>query len=188
MIYLPYNSQKRKVSLCRSNPSNCCPLVCRAKDNNFPLLCRAVWASLSCHQLAVWRNIFPVMEGTRHRSWWLSSGAVTYSVLALIWRWGKRDLTALPQKSGPSEAWKRDPPPPRAPFFARRCTRKCTYKVKKSSRSECAHAARACQCKSTWCGCTEGLEGGEWQWVVSMWAGGGARQTKRHSLNDGTWA
>lgn len=53
------------------------------------------------------------MAGARQRGGWLSSGAATCWLLALIWRGRNRDLTALPQKSGPSHAWKGDllPPP-----------------------------------------------------------------------------
>lgn len=54
------------------------------------------------------KNIFPVVAGRRQRGGWLSSGAATCLVLALIWRGGNRDLTALPQKSEPSDARKRD--------------------------------------------------------------------------------
>lgn len=65
----------------------------------------------SCYQLAIWKNIFPVVAGTRQRGGWLSSGAATCLVLALIWHGGNGDLTALPQKSAPSDTRKRDLPP-----------------------------------------------------------------------------
>lgn len=52
------------------------------------------------------------MAGTRQKGGWLSSGAATCLVLALIWRGGNGDLTALPQKSDPSNARKRDSLPP----------------------------------------------------------------------------
>lgn len=70
--------------------------------------------SLSRYQLASGENIFPAMAGARQRGGWLSSGAATCWLLALIWRGRSRDLTALPQKSGPSDAWEGDllPPPP----------------------------------------------------------------------------
>lgn len=74
----------------------------------FPLYCHSVCASLSFYQLAIWKNIFPVVAGTRQKGGWLSSGAATFMVLALIWHRGNRDLTALPQKSDPSDARKRD--------------------------------------------------------------------------------
>lgn len=71
----------------------------------------------SCYQLAIWKNIFPVVAGARQRGGWLSSGAATCLVLALIWRGGNGDLTALPQKSAPSDTRKRDLPshPPASP-------------------------------------------------------------------------
>lgn len=109
--------------------------------------------SLSCYQLASGENIFPAMAGARQRGGWLSSGAATCWLLALIWRGRNRDLTALPQKSGPSDAWEGDLLPPHAhththspPHPARPPrTSARTHKVKKSSRPECKCAATSCQ-------------------------------------------
>lgn len=42
----------------------------------------------------------------------------------------------------------------RTRMYAHACTHKHVHKVKKSSRSECMHAARACQCGSGWRGST----------------------------------
>lgn len=92
---LPQLSNTKKMFLC-------------SEGTNFLLWCHSVCASLSCYQLAIWRNIFPVVVGTRQRGGWLSSGTATCSVLALIWRGGNGDLTALPQKSDPSDGRKRD--------------------------------------------------------------------------------
>lgn len=105
-----------------------------------PLWCHSACASLSRYQLASRENIFPAMAGARQRGGWLSSGAATCWLLAPIWRGRNRDLTALPQKSGPSHAWKGDflPPPPHVHTLP-------GHKVKKSSRPECTCAATSCQ-------------------------------------------
>lgn len=78
----------------------------------FSLCSATLCVSLSCYQLASGENIFPAMAGARQRGGWLSSGAATCWLLALIWRGRSRDLTALPQKSGPSDAWEGDLLPP----------------------------------------------------------------------------
>lgn len=59
------------------------------------------------------------MTGTHQRGGWLSSGDATYSVLALIWCAENRDLTALPQKSDPSDARKGDVLPRLLPMYGR---------------------------------------------------------------------
>lgn len=104
--------------------------------DQFPSCCHSVCASLSCYQLAIWRNIFPVVAGTRQWGGWLSSGTATCSVLALIWRGGNGDLTALPQKSDPSDGRKRDLLP-RLSLHSNVCTfmhtQTCTQSQKEQS-------------------------------------------------------
>lgn len=113
----------------------------------FPLQCHSACVSLRCYQLATGENIFPATTGTRHRGGWLSSGAATCRLAALIWHGRNGDLTALPQKSGPSDAWKRDLLPSH-PHPARLSQVHGTHKVKKSSRPACKCAATACQRRS----------------------------------------
>lgn len=114
----------------------------------FPLWCHSACVSLSCYQLG--ENIFPAMAGTRQRGGWLSSGTATCCLLALIWHGRNRDLTALPQKSGSSDAWKGDLLPPPNPHTQTHTAGRpsAPHKVKKSSRPECECAATACRCGS----------------------------------------
>lgn len=104
-------------------------------------------------------------------------------MLALIWRGGNGDLTALPQKSEPSDARKRD-------LLPRPSLLTHKHKVKKSSRSGCTHAATACQCGSGWRGSTcRGWLGRKRMASGGRGGGGwGASGRQKHSLNDGTWA
>lgn len=101
--------------------------LCTA-GTSFSLYCHSACASLSRYQLAFWKNIFPVVVGTRQRGGWLSSGTATSLVLALIWRRGNRDLTALPKKSDPSDARKRESlPDPSLHTNVRTCMHTNTY-------------------------------------------------------------
>lgn len=136
--------------------------------------------SLSCYQLATGENIFLATAGTRQRGGWLSSGAATCRLPALIWRGRNGDLTALPQKSGPSDAWKRDLLPPSPPHPPRTSARDAQSQKEQSARVQARSyrlSARICRAGLSVCAVI-----GEEKW----WNGAGVGRGRPHGLNDGT--
>lgn len=131
--------------------------------------------SLSCYQLATGENIFLATAGTRQRGGWLSSGAATCRLPALIWRGRNRDLTALPQKSGPSDAWKRDllPPIPTPPT-----SHKCTGRTKSKRAVGQSASAQLPPVSTDLPGGSQRVHG-DWEGEVVEWCGGGARANPR---------
>lgn len=143
--------------------------------------------SLSRYQLASRENIFPAMAGARQRGGWLSSGAATCWLLALIWRGRNRDLTALPQKSGPSDVRKGDllPPPPMYTHSPPHTARPVHGRTK--SKRAVGQSASV-QLRPVSADLPDGSQRARGDWEggeVAGWHGGGAR-TKPHALNDGT--
>lgn len=126
------------------------------------------------------------MAGTRQRGGWLSSAAATCLVLALIWRGGNGDLTALPQKSDPSDAWERDLLPRLSQMYGRTNT-KSKRAVDQCARMQLQPVSADLQDKSLH---VEG-DWGKTEWQVEEGVGvekGGGHEEDKNCLNDGTRA
>lgn len=137
---------------------------------------------LSRYQLAPGESIFAATAGTRQGGGWLSSGAATCRLLALIYRGRNGDLTALPQKSGPSDAWKRDsrpPPPPPPPPASHKCTRRTKSKRAVGQSASVQHRPVSADLP-------DGSQRARRDWGGEGWRGAGVGRGRSRGFSDGT--
>lgn len=101
-----------------------------------------------------------LFDGTYSSSWRApvrqAGGSHQTLPFTQCWRWSVVEGTEIWQPCHKNQTLQREKRlcPPHTPHPASYCTHTHTHKVKKSSRSERKHAARACQCRSGWWGST----------------------------------